>query len=158
MRIGHGYDLHRLQPGGKLVLGGVIVSTEISPIAHSDGDVVIHAIVDALCGALGTGDIGTHFPDTDPAYKNADSMVFLQKMRRDLEHAGFIVVNVDVTILAERPRLSAFKKQMVANLARILGGAVNVKAGTNEGCDAVGRGEAIAAHAVVLLAKNPGSP
>jgi 2-C-methyl-D-erythritol 2,4-cyclodiphosphate synthase len=158
MRIGHGYDLHRLQPGGKLVLGGVVVSNDISPIAHSDGDVVIHAVVDAICGALGTGDIGTHFPDTDPAYRNADSMIFLTQMRRDLEHAGFIVVNVDVTILAERPRLSTFKAQMVANLARILGGTVNVKAGTNEGCDAVGRGEAIAAHAVVLLAKNPGSP
>ena len=157
-RIGHGYDLHRLQPGGKLVLGGVVVSNEISPIAHSDGDVVIHAIVDALCGALGSGDIGTHFPDTDPQYKNAESMAFLTKMRRDLEHAGFVVVNVDVTILAERPRLSAFKAQMVVNLGRLLGGAVNVKAGTNEGCDAVGRGEAIAAHAVVLLAKNPGSP
>jgi 2-C-methyl-D-erythritol 2,4-cyclodiphosphate synthase len=158
LRIGHGYDLHRLQPGGKLVLGGVVVSTDISPIAHSDGDVVIHAIVDALCGALGSGDIGTHFPDTDAAYKNADSMTFLTHMRRDLEHAGFVVINVDVTILAERPRLSAFKAQMVANLARVLGGAINVKAGTNEGCDAVGRGEAIAAHAVVLLAKNPGSP
>ena len=157
-RIGHGYDLHRLQPGGKLVLGGVVVSNEISPIAHSDGDVVIHAIVDALCGALGSGDIGTHFPDTDPQYKNADSMTFLTRMRRDLEHAGFVVVNVDVTILAERPRLSAFKAQMVVNLGRLLGGAVNIKAGTNEGCDAVGRGEAIAAHAVVLLAKNPGSP
>jgi 2-C-methyl-D-erythritol 2,4-cyclodiphosphate synthase len=157
-RIGHGYDLHRLQSGGQLVLGGVVVSTEISPIAHSDGDVVIHAIVDAICGALGTGDIGTHFPDTDPQYKNADSMAFLKQMRRDLEHAAFHVVNVDVTILAERPRLAPFKAQMVASVARILGGSINIKAGTNEGVDAIGRGEAIAAHAVVLLAKNPGSP
>jgi 2-C-methyl-D-erythritol 2,4-cyclodiphosphate synthase len=158
MRIGHGYDLHRLQPGGKLVLGGVVVSTDMSPVAHSDGDVVIHAMVDAICGALGTGDIGTHFPDSDPRWKGAESRLFLEKMRRDLEKAGFLVVNVDVTILAERPRLSSFRPAMVENIRRILGGQVNVKAGTNEGCDAVGRGEAIAAHAVVLLAKNPGSP
>jgi 2-C-methyl-D-erythritol 2,4-cyclodiphosphate synthase len=157
-RIGHGYDIHRLQPGGKLVLGGVVVSTEISPVAHSDGDVVIHAIVDAICGALGTGDIGTHFPDSDPQWKGAESRLFLEKMRRDIEKAGFVVGNVDVTILAERPRLSSFRPAMVENIRRILGGQVNVKAGTNEGCDAVGRGEAIAAHAVVLLAKNPGSP
>jgi 2-C-methyl-D-erythritol 2,4-cyclodiphosphate synthase len=158
MRIGHGYDLHRLQPGGKLVLGGVVVSTDMSPVAHSDGDVVIHAIVDAICGALGTGDIGTHFPDSSPQWKGAESRLFLEKMRRDLEKAGFLVVNVDVTILAERPRLSSFRPAMVENLRRILGGQINIKAGTNEGCDAVGRGEAIAAHAVVLLAKNPGSP
>ena len=157
-RIGQGYDLHRLQPGGKLVLGGVVVSTDMSPVAHSDGDVVIHAIVDAICGALGTGDIGTHFPDSDPQWKGAESRLFLEKMRRDFEKAGFLVVNVDVTILAERPRLSSFRPAMVENLRRILGGQINVKAGTNEGCDAVGRGEAIAAHAVVLLAKNPGSP
>jgi 2-C-methyl-D-erythritol 2,4-cyclodiphosphate synthase len=157
-RIGHGYDLHRLQPGGKLVLGGVVVSTDMSPVAHSDGDVVIHAIVDAICGALGTGDIGTHFPDSDPQWKGADSMVFLRKMYRDVQLAEFHVVNVDVTILAERPRLAPFKQHMVENLRGILGGVVNIKAGTNEGCDAVGRGEAIAAHAVVLLAKNPGSP
>ena len=157
-RIGHGYDLHRLQPGGKLVLGGVVVSTDMSPVAHSDGDVVIHALVDAICGALGTGDIGTHFPDSDPQWKGAESRLFLEKMRRDLEKAGFLVVNVDVTILAERPRLSSFRPAMVENLRRTLGGQINIKAGTNEGCDAVGRGEAIAAHAVVLLAKNPGSP
>ncbi len=152
-RIGHGYDLHRLQPNGRLVLGGVVVSTDISPIAHSDGDVVIHAIVDALCGALGTGDIGMHFPDSNPAYKNAASTIFLEKMKRDLDAAGYHVANVDVTILAERPRLGAFKARMAENLGRILDGPVNVKAGTNEGVDAIGRGEAIAAHAVVLLAK-----
>jgi 2-C-methyl-D-erythritol 2,4-cyclodiphosphate synthase len=152
-RIGHGYDLHRLQPGGHLVLGGVVVSTDVSPIAHSDGDVVIHAIVDAICGALVLGDIGEHFPDTDPAYKNAPSTTFLQRMKQELDAAGYYVVNVDVTVLAERPRLKPFKAQIAANVAAILGGVVNVKAGTNEGVDAVGRGEAIAAHAVVLLAK-----
>lgn len=152
-RIGHGYDLHRLQSGGQLVLGGIVVSTEMSPVAHSDGDVVIHAIVDALCGALGAGDIGEHFPDSDPAYENAASTIFLQKMKRDLDAAGYQVANVDVTILAERPRLKPFKAQIADNLGRILDGPVNVKAGTNEGVDAIGRGEAIAAHAVVLLAK-----
>jgi 2-C-methyl-D-erythritol 2,4-cyclodiphosphate synthase len=157
-RIGHGYDLHRLQPGGKLVLGGVVVSTDLSPIAHSDGDVVIHAIVDALCGALGAGDIGQHFPDSDPAYKNAASTLFLEKLKRDLDAGGYHVANVDVTILAERPRLGPYKAQMAENIGRILGTSVNVKAGTNEGVDAVGRGEAIAAHAVVLLAKTVRNP
>ncbi|MGB7160653.1 MAG: 2-C-methyl-D-erythritol 2,4-cyclodiphosphate synthase [Tepidisphaeraceae bacterium] len=158
LRIGHGYDLHRLQTGGRLVLGGVVVSTDISPIAHSDGDVVIHAIVDALCGGLGAGDIGQHFPDSDPAYKNAASTRFLEKMKQDLDTAGYAVVNVDVTILAERPRLSSFKAQIAANLARLLDAPVNIKAGTNEGVDAIGRGEAIAAHAVVLLAKKAPKP
>ena len=157
-RIGHGYDLHRLQPGGQLVLGGVVVSTDISPVAHSDGDVVIHAIVDAICGALGAGDIGQHFPDTDPAYKDAPSTVFLEKMKRDLDASAYHIVNIDVTVLAERPRLQAFKAQIADNLGRILDTSVNVKAGTNEGVDAVGRGEAIAAHAVVLLAKTPAKP
>ena len=154
-RIGHGYDLHRLQPGGKLVLGGVTVSTDISAIAHSDGDVVIHALVDALCGALGAGDIGEHFPDSDPTHKGAASTIFLEKMKRDLDAAGYAVVNADVTILAERPRLKAFKSEIARNLSKILGAPVNVKAGTNEGVDAIGRGQAIAAHAVVLLAKMP---
>ncbi len=152
-RIGHGYDLHRLQPGGQLVLGGVVVSTEISPIAHSDGDVVIHAIVDAICGALGDGDIGEHFPDSNPAYKDAASTVFLEKVKRDLDAAEFHICNIDVTILAERPRLASFKAQIAANVGRLVDTSANVKAGTNEGVDAIGRGEAIAAHAVVLLAK-----
>jgi 2-C-methyl-D-erythritol 2,4-cyclodiphosphate synthase len=157
-RIGHGYDLHRLQSGGRLVLGGVEVSADLSPVAHSDGDVVIHALVDAICGALGAGDIGQHFPDTDPRYKDAASTLFLEKVKRDLDAGGYHVVNADVTVLAERPRLKPFKAQMAENLRRILGAPVNVKAGTNEGVDAVGRGEAIAAHAVVLLAKNAEKP
>lgn len=152
-RIGHGYDIHRLQSGGKLTLGGVVVSTDLSPIAHSDGDVAIHAIVDALCGAIGAGDIGQHFPDSDPAHKGAPSTRFLDKMMQDIGAAGFQVVNADVTILTERPRLGAFKAEIAANLSRLLGAPVNIKAGTNEGCDAIGRGEAIAAHAIVLLAK-----
>ena len=155
MRIGHGYDLHRLRPGGKLVLAGIEVSTDISPIAHSDGDVVLHALVDALLGAMGWGDIGELFPNTDPAWKDAPSRAFVDFIYGRVTEAGYVVSNVDVTILAERPKLKAFKPAMVESLASMLEIApdqANVKAGTNEGCDAIGRGEAIAAHAVVLLA------
>jgi 2-C-methyl-D-erythritol 2,4-cyclodiphosphate synthase len=150
-RIGHGYDLHRLQPGGNLLLGGITVSTEMSPIAHSDGDVVIHALVDALLGAMAWGDIGEHYPDTDQKWKNAPSRLFLEDTLKKVWTAGFALINADITILAERPRLKNFKSQMVANLQQLTGGQINIKAGTNEGCDAIGRGEAIAAHAVVLL-------
>lgn len=156
IRIGHGYDLHRVQAGGRLVMAGVVVAEDLSPIAHSDGDVVIHAVVDALLGALGEGDIGEHFPDTDPRWKGAPSRVFLEYAAGRAATAGYRVLNVDVTVLAERPRLKPFKPQMALSLASLLHidpGAVNIKAGTNEGCDAVGRGEAVAAHAVVLLAE-----
>lgn len=152
-RIGHGYDLHRLQPGGKLMLAGIEVANDLSPIAHSDGDVVIHALVDALLGALGGGDIGELFPNTDPQWKDAPSRVFLEHVYAKVQSEGYSLVNADVTILAERPKLKAFKPQMRQFLESILGGTINVKAGTNEGCDAIGRGEAIAAHAVVLLAR-----
>jgi 2-C-methyl-D-erythritol 2,4-cyclodiphosphate synthase len=151
-RIGHGYDIHRLQTGGELVLGGVVVADGISAIAHSDGDVVIHALVDALLGALGKGDIGEHFPNTEPAYQNAPSIFFLGPAMNLVRGAGFRVVNADITILAERPKLKSFKPKMVNFLTTAMdGAAVNVKAGTNESCDAIGRGEAIAAHAIVLL-------
>jgi 2-C-methyl-D-erythritol 2,4-cyclodiphosphate synthase len=153
-RIGHGYDLHRLKNGGRLVLGGVTVSEEISPIAHSDGDVVIHAVVDALLGAMGRGDIGEMFPNSEARWKDLPSRVFLDRVYADVRQEGYYLVNLDATILAERPRLKAFKPAMVENLKTILGGQINVKAGTNEGCDAIGRGEAIACHAVVLLAKD----
>jgi 2-C-methyl-D-erythritol 2,4-cyclodiphosphate synthase len=152
-RIGHGYDLHRLQPGGQLVLGGVIVASDVSPVAHSDGDVVIHALVDAILGALGKGDIGEHFPDTDARWKGAASDHFLRAAVKMAADAGFAVVNADVTILAERPRLKPFKPQMAALLGEAMKAPVNIKAGTNEGVDAIGRGEAVAAHAVVLLVK-----
>src|SRR5437667_2441268 len=99
-RVGHGYDLHRLQPGGQLMLGGVPVSSEVSPIAHSDGDVVIHAIVDAILGAIGKGDIGEHFPNTDPKWKEAPSRVFLESAREMAKHLGYEVGNLDVTVLA----------------------------------------------------------
>jgi 2-C-methyl-D-erythritol 2,4-cyclodiphosphate synthase len=153
-RVGHGYDLHRLQQGGKLVLGGIQVADNMSPIAHSDGDVVIHALVDAMLGAIGSGDIGEHFPDSDARWKGAASRVFLIATLERVRQAGYEAGNVDVTILAERPRLKAFKRRMTEFLADALGipaERVNLKAGTNEGCDAIGRGEAIAAHAVVLL-------
>ena len=153
-RIGHGYDLHRLRQGGRLVLAGVAVSDDVSPVAHSDGDVVLHAVVDAILGAMAWADIGEHFPDTDPQWKGAASRVFLEHVVARLAPAGYRVGNCDVTVLAERPRLTPFKLRMVESLAGLLGvhpSQVNVKAGTNEGCDAVGRGEAIAAHAVVLL-------
>ncbi len=153
-RIGHGYDLHRLQAGGRLVLGGVEVAHGVSPVAHSDGDVVLHAVVDALLGAMGWGDIGESFPNDDPKWRGADSRVFVTETQDRVRAAGYRVQNLDVTILAERPKLKPFKPQMVAALAgllRVPAGRVNVKAGTNEGVDAVGRGEAVAAHAVVLL-------
>jgi len=156
-RIGQGYDIHRLQSGGKLILAGVKVAEGISPVAHSDGDVVLHAVVDALLGAMGLGDIGEMFPNTDPRWKNAASRVFVEGAMRQAKDMGYAVVNVDVTILAERPRLKAYKSKMCRKIAPMVGCEVNVKAGTNEGCDAVGRGEAIAAHAVVLL-KRKGPP
>jgi len=156
LRIGHGFDLHRLKEGGELMLGGVCVSRRISPEAHSDGDVAIHALVDALLGAMGWGDIGEWFPNTDPQWKDAPSRVFLENVLEKVRREGFAVVNADVMILAERPKLKAFKPEIRQTLAGLLGveaQRVNVKAGTNEGCDAIGRGEALAAHAVVLLGR-----
>jgi 2-C-methyl-D-erythritol 2,4-cyclodiphosphate synthase len=135
-------------------LAGITVSEEIRPVSHSDGDVVLHALVDALLGALGLGDIGELFPNDDPRWKDAPSRIFVEAVYGRVRNAGYVVGNVDVTILAERPKLKAFKPAMVEALATLLGverDQINVKAGTNEGCDAIGRGEAIAAHAVVLL-------
>ena len=153
-RIGHGYDLHRLQKGGTLTLASIPVSTDLSPIAHSDGDVVLHALVDALLGAIAQGDIGEHFPDTDPKWKNAPSRLFLEHAYNLAKQAGYRMSNADVTILAEKPRLKPHKPAMLESLRALLDGAqVNIKAGTNEKVDAIGRGEAIAAHSVVLLAQ-----
>jgi 2-C-methyl-D-erythritol 2,4-cyclodiphosphate synthase len=155
-RIGHGYDIHRLRAGGTLRLGGVVVDSTRSAVAHSDGDVVLHAVVDAILGGLALGDIGEHFPNDDPRWKGAGSRVFLEHAVEQVRAARMHVVNLDVTVLCERPKLRPFKNDMVKNLADWTSAqAVNVKAGTNEGCDAVGRGEAIAAHAVVLLAAQP---
>ena len=151
-RIGIGTDLHRLKPGGKLLLAGVVVSEEVSPIAHSDGDVVLHALVDAILGALGLGDIGEHFPNTDPRWREADSSVFVDLAIFELNARGGTLVNLDVSILAERPKLSPFKARMRERLSELTDCPhVNVKAGTNEGCDAVGRGEAISATVAALI-------
>lgn len=152
-RIGHGYDIHRLKTGGRMVLAGVVVSNDLSPDAHSDGDVVLHALVDAILGAIGAGDIGEHFSDKDPRWKGADSSVFLNHAIQLAKAHGYAVGNADVSIIAEVPKLMPFKKQMKDKLEQFLGAPANIKAGTNEACDATGRGEAIACHAVVLLVK-----
>lgn len=156
MRIGHGYDLHALAPGRRLVLGGVEIQHSHGPIAHSDGDVLLHALADALLGAAALGDIGQHFPDTDPAYAGADSRVLLRRVASLVREAGYAVVNIDATVLAQRPRLAPHRDAMRANIAADLDldiGAVSVKATTTEGLGPVGRGEAISAHAVCLLAR-----
>ncbi len=154
MRIGHGYDAHRLAAGERLVLGGVDVPHDKGLAAHSDGDVVLHALCDALIGAAGGGDIGKHFPDSDPRYADIDSRILLRRVIATLGDQGLSVGNADLTIIAEEPRLSAHVPQMRANIAADLGvdaARVNVKATTTEGMGFVGRAEGIAAHAVVLL-------
>lgn len=154
MRIGHGYDAHRFAAGVRLVLGGVDIPHDKGLAAHSDGDVVVHALCDALIGAAGGGDIGKHFPDDDPRYENIDSRLLLRQVVADLARDGFAVGNADLTIVAQEPRLAGHAAQMRANIAADLGidaARVNVKATTTEKMGFVGRGEGIAAHAVVLL-------
>jgi|GEM_PF-913766 len=153
-RVGHGYDIHRLKRGGCLMLAGVKVAEGFSPIAHSDGDVVLHAVTDALLGAMGLGDIGQSFPNTDRKWKGAASRIFVQATMEKIRAESFTVGNLDVTIMAERPRLAPFREAMTKNLAYLVGGVINVKAGTNEKCDSIGAGKAIAAHAVVLLTRS----
>jgi 2-C-methyl-D-erythritol 4-phosphate cytidylyltransferase/2-C-methyl-D-erythritol 2,4-cyclodiphosphate synthase len=153
-RIGVGYDLHRLAAGRRLMIGGVDVPAELGALGHSDADVVCHAITDAILGAASAGDIGEHFPDTDVAWKDASSIDMLRQVVELLRRRGFTVVNVDVVVVLERPKLGPHRRQIAESLAGALGidpRAVGVKAKTNEGVDAVGRGEAIAAHAVALL-------
>lgn len=151
-RVGIGYDLHRLQPGGRLVVGGVEVSAEVSPVAHSDGDVLLHALVDALLGALGQGDIGDHFSDRDDRWKGAASSVFVEEAMRRVRAAGYAVGNVDACVLLERPKLGKLKPQIAERVKSLTAAAVvNVKAGTNEGCGEIGRGEAIGAQVVAIL-------
>jgi 2-C-methyl-D-erythritol 4-phosphate cytidylyltransferase / 2-C-methyl-D-erythritol 2,4-cyclodiphosphate synthase len=153
-RVGTGYDLHRLVPGRRLMLGGVEVPSEAGALGHSDGDVVCHAVTDALLGAVSAGDIGQHFPDSDPRWKDASSVAMLKQIVGLVRSRGFAPVNVDVVVILERPKLGAYRSQIAESLASALGipaDAVGIKAKTNEGVDAVGRGEAIAAHAVALL-------
>ena len=156
LRIGQGYDVHRLTEGRKLILGGVEIPWEKGLLGHSDADVLTHAVMDALLGAAGLGDIGRHFPDTDPAYAGADSLRLLEHVMELLRERGFAVGNVDATVLAQRPKLAPHIPLMRANLARVMGvdpGWVNVKATTEEGLGFTGSGEGIAAHGVALIEK-----
>ena len=153
-RIGIGYDIHRLSAGRRLVLGGVVVPHPYGLEGHSDADVLTHAIIDALLGAAGLGDIGTHFPDTDARWEGASSLELLGRVMEMCRGASLAPVNVDATVVAESPRLAPHIAGMRARLAEALGlpeGAVSIKAKTNEGLGSVGRGEAIAAYAVCLL-------
>jgi 2-C-methyl-D-erythritol 2,4-cyclodiphosphate synthase len=153
-RVGIGNDIHRLVEGRKLILGGVEIPHERGLLGHSDGDSLTHAITDALLGAAALGDIGSHFSDRDPRWAGADSLLFLRHVRDLLEERGFEIANVDATILAERPKMAPHISEMKARLAeamKISESQINIKAKTNEGLDAIGRGEAIAAQAVALL-------
>jgi len=159
MRIGHGYDVHRLVAGRKLVLGGVEIPHETGLLGHSDADVLLHAICDAILGAIGEGDIGRHFPDTDPAYKGASSIKLLQQVMLLAKDKGYKTGNVDATIVAQRPKLAPFIPQMVKNIAAALGTEperINVKATTTEELGFAGRKEGIAAYSVALMEKGSG--
>ena len=156
MRIGHGYDVHRLVPERRLILGGVEIPHYYGLLGHSDADVLTHAVMDALLGAAGLGDIGTHFPDSDPTYRNISSLLLLTKVAQLLAEDKWSVVNVDATILAQRPKLAPFLPQIRRQLACAMGilpELVGVKATTEEGLGFSGREEGIAAHAVCLLEK-----
>ena len=157
LRIGHGYDVHRLVEGRPLILGGVEIPWEKGLLGHSDADVLTHAVMDALSGAARLGDIGKLFPDTDPAYAGISSLKLLAEVGRLLAERGYVVVNVDATLLAQRPKVAPYKQQMAENIAAVLGveaKQVNVKATTEEGLGFTGDGSGMAAHAVVLLEKN----
>ncbi len=155
MRIGHGYDVHRLVADRKLILGGVDIPYEKGLLGHSDADVLLHAIADAILGALALGDIGKHFPDTDPAYKGASSIKLLSHVMTLADGMGYRLGNVDATIVAQRPKLAPYIQEMRHNIAATLDaevGLVNVKATTTEELGFAGRGEGIAAYAVVVMA------
>ncbi|MGB7463681.1 MAG: 2-C-methyl-D-erythritol 2,4-cyclodiphosphate synthase [Candidatus Acidiferrum sp.] len=156
-RCGIGYDLHRLVEGRKLIIGGIEVPFEKGPAGHSDGDVVAHAVCDALLGAAGLGDIGKHFPDTDPKWKGANSLLFLEHAQKLLNENKFAIEYIDVVVILERPKLGPHFPKMREALAKSLNVTaekVHLKAKTNEGVDAVGRGEAIACHVVATLSAN----
>lgn len=154
MRVGFGYDIHRLEEGRALILGGVDIAFDKGLAGHSDADVLCHAVSDALLGAAALGDIGMHFPDTDPAYAGASSLDLLAKVADKVRSAGYRIMNVDATVIAEAPKLLPHREAMISNIAGVLGieaSAVSVKATTNEGLDAAGRGEAVAADAVACV-------
>ena len=156
LRIGHGYDVHRLVEGRKLILGGVDIPWEKGLLGHSDADVLVHAVMDALTGAARLGDIGKLFPDTDPRYAGISSLKLLAEVGRRLGEKGFAVVNIDAVLLAQAPKVGPYRPQMAANIAAALGidpEQVNVKATTEEGLGFTGDGSGMAAHAVALLEK-----
>lgn len=156
MRIGHGYDVHAFGEGDKIAIGGVIIPHERGLIAHSDGDVLLHALCDALLGAMALGDIGKHFPDTDASYKNADSRALLRMVFAKVKAKGYRLANTDMTIVAQAPKMAPYIGAMAHNIAQDLESdldQVNVKATTTEKLGFTGRKEGIAAHAVVLLEK-----
>lgn len=153
-RCGIGYDLHRLAEGRKLIVGGIELPFDKGPVGHSDGDVLAHALCDALLGAAGLGDIGTHFPDTDPQWKGANSLLFLEHAKKLLADKKFAIEHVDAVVITEKPKLGPHFPRMREALAKSLGVSadkIHLKAKTNEGVDAIGRGEAIAAHVVATL-------
>ncbi|HOZ23108.1 MAG TPA: 2-C-methyl-D-erythritol 2,4-cyclodiphosphate synthase [bacterium] len=154
MRIGHGFDVHRLVPGRKLILGGVEIPFEMGLLGHSDADVLCHAVSDALLGALALGDIGKHFPDSDPRWQDADSLMLLGHVAGLVREKGHEVVNADATLILQRPRVAPYVLRMRENIAAAMGvavEAVSVKATTSEGMGFEGRGEGASCHAVVLL-------
>ena len=154
MRIGHGYDVHRLVQGRDLILGGVKIEFELGLDGHSDADVLLHAVSDALLGAAGLGDIGKHFPDTDPKYKGADSMKLLEVVAQRVREAGYRVSNIDVTMIAQKPKLRPHIPRMEENIAKAVGvdvSRVNVKATTEEKLGFTGRMEGLSCHTVCLL-------
>lgn len=154
MRIGHGYDVHRLVEGRKLIMGGVDIPWEKGLMGHSDADVLLHVVADAILGAIGEGDIGRHFPDTDPAYSGADSLKLLAHVAGLADERGYRLGNLDATIIAQLPKMAPHIQAMRENIARVLNAGisqVNVKATTEEGLGFSGAGEGIAAHAVVLM-------
>jgi 2-C-methyl-D-erythritol 2,4-cyclodiphosphate synthase len=153
-RTGIGYDLHRLEEGRKLVVGGIELPSAKGSVGHSDGDVLGHALCDALLGAAGLGDIGTHFPDTDPKWLGANSMLFLEQAKKLLDEKHFEIEHVDAVVITEKPKLAPHFQKMRETLAKALGvtpDRIHLKAKTNEGVDAIGHGEAIAAHVVATL-------
>ncbi|OGP56877.1 MAG: 2-C-methyl-D-erythritol 2,4-cyclodiphosphate synthase [Deltaproteobacteria bacterium RBG_13_52_11b] len=154
MRVGLGYDVHALVPGRPLTLGGIRVPYLLGLQGHSDADVLLHAICDALLGAIAEGDIGRHFPDTDPQYKNIQSTLLLKRVAAKVREKGFHIVNIDTTLVAQKPKLSNFIPRMANEIAEVLeieAGRVNVKATTTEGLGFAGRGEGIAAYAIALV-------
>ena len=156
IRIGHGYDVHRLSEGRDLILGGVKIPYEKGLLGHSDADVLVHAVMDAVIGALGMGDIGKHFPDTDGAFKDIDSMILASRVHSLMVSEGYKILNVDATVIAQRPKLAPFIEEMRLNIAGVFGVApdrVNVKATTEEKLGFTGSGEGISSHAVCIIAK-----